>query len=390
MYVKLFVLFLIYVSIGGSNTQNVTSDPDPILSIIKRDGYPAESYEVTTKDGYIISLHRIPPKMQTSKVVFLMHGMYVSAVDFLILGPYQNKALAYTLADAGYDVWLGNTRGNKFSKKHSTITPNDDEYWEFSWNEIGTFDLPAYIDHILVKTGQKSLHYVGHSQGTTVFFVMLSVFPEYNEKIRTFHGIGPVLKIKHPSPLAQFLANNADEIEEALTMFNIVEMPIGMSEAENGATMFCKDGTPFASLCGNLLFALVGKNRPQFNGTLLGPILKHTPAGMSYRQLNHYLQLINSKKFQFYDYKSEDNLMKYKSATPPEYETSNIKVKMQILYGTHDLLSTPQDVEDLIEYFGQHVIDVVKLNDWNHVDFVYGKEANKMVYQKIIEVMGKY
>lgn len=49
-------------------------------------------------------------------------------------------------------------------------------------------------------------------------------------------------------------------------MFNIVEMPTGMSEAANGATMFCKDETPFAPLCGNLVFALVGKNRPQFNG----------------------------------------------------------------------------------------------------------------------------
>lgn len=35
-------------------------------------------------------------------------------------------------------------------------------------------------------------------------------------------------------------------------------------------------------------------------------------------------------------------MAKYKFATPPEYKTSNINVKMQILYGTHDLLSTPQ------------------------------------------------
>lgn len=76
--------------------------------------------------------------------------------------------------------------------------------------------------------------------------------------------------------------------------------------------------------------------------TLLGPILKNTPAGMSLRQFFHYLQLVNAKKFQFYDYKSEENLERYKSETPPEYRTSNINVKMQILYGTHDLLSTPE------------------------------------------------
>lgn len=52
-------------------------------------------------------------------------------------------------------------------------------------------------------------------------------------------------------------------------MFNIVEFPTGMGEAENAASMFCKDETPFAPLCGNLVFALVGKNAKQFNGVCI-------------------------------------------------------------------------------------------------------------------------
>lgn len=104
---------------------------------------------------------------------------------------------------------MGNARGTKFSRKHLTITANDDEFWEFSWNEIGCYDLPAFIDFILAKTGQKSLHYVGHSQGTTSFFVMLSMLPGYSDKIRTFHGLTPVMHIRNPSPLAQFLGNTA-------------------------------------------------------------------------------------------------------------------------------------------------------------------------------------
>lgn len=120
---------------------------------------------------------------------------------------------AYALSDAGYDVWLGNARGTKFSKKHISMNSNDDEFWEFSWNEIGMYDLPAFIDTILSNTKQKSLHYLGHSQGTTTFFVMLSNFPEYNEKIRSFHGMGPVMHIKYPSPLCQLLAANVEEIQ---------------------------------------------------------------------------------------------------------------------------------------------------------------------------------
>ncbi|KAJ6647530.1 Lipase 3, partial [Pseudolycoriella hygida] len=388
MYVKALAFFVcLYINY---TLQNITGDPDPITTIIQNDGYPAEFYEVTSIDDYIISLHRIPPKALTSKVVFLMHGMLVSAADFLVLGSGQNKALAYALSEAGYDVWLGNARGTKFSRKHASITANDDEYWEFSWHEIGIYDLPAFIDAVLAKTGQKSLHLIAHSQGTTSFFVMLSVRPEYNEKIRMFHGMSPAMRISHPSHVLQFFAANADEIEMALSMFNIVEFPSSISEGENVATMFCKEDSPFAPLCGNLIFAFVGKNAKQFNGTLVGSVLKNTPAGMSMKQLYHYLQLINSKKFQFYDFKKEGNLAKYKSLTAPEYQTSNIKVKMQILYGTHDLVTTPEDVEQIIQYFGDQVVDIVKIEDWNHIDFVYGKDANKMVYQKIIELMRKH
>lgn len=33
---------------------------------------------------------------------------------------------------------------------------------------MAKYDLPATIDFILKKTGQDKLHYVGHSQGTTI------------------------------------------------------------------------------------------------------------------------------------------------------------------------------------------------------------------------------
>lgn len=72
----------------------------------------------------------------------------------------------YILADAGYDVWLGNNRGNKYSRKHKILDPNKnaEKFWDFSWNEMGKYDLPAEIDYVLSNTGQDSLFYAGHSQ----------------------------------------------------------------------------------------------------------------------------------------------------------------------------------------------------------------------------------
>lgn len=64
------------------------------------------------------------------------------------------------------------------------------------------------IDYILIKTGQKKLYYVGHSQGTTVFYVMASVRPEYNDKIEAMVSLAPISHSGNMySPVLRFLTN---------------------------------------------------------------------------------------------------------------------------------------------------------------------------------------
>jgi len=65
--------------------------------MVIRNGYPVETHNVTTEDGYILSIHHIPysPKHNNSQkhrpVAFLQHGILCSSIDWIILGP--GKAL---------------------------------------------------------------------------------------------------------------------------------------------------------------------------------------------------------------------------------------------------------------------------------------------------------
>ena len=59
--------------------------------IILHRGYPVEIHEITTADGYILQVHRIPygrtsfsRQSQAKRAVFLQHGLLNSDADWLI------------------------------------------------------------------------------------------------------------------------------------------------------------------------------------------------------------------------------------------------------------------------------------------------------------------
>jgi pimeloyl-ACP methyl ester carboxylesterase len=92
-----------------------------------------------------------------------MHGLLDSSDTFII--NEETSALAFVLANRGYDVWLGNNRGNKHSKKHVSLDSKDDQFWDYTFEEMAIFDLPAGFKYIYEQTNQKII-YIGHSEGT--------------------------------------------------------------------------------------------------------------------------------------------------------------------------------------------------------------------------------
>ena len=83
----------------------------------------------------------------------MWHGLFQDAGAFVFNLNEGVKAPAFEVAEAGFDVWLGNSRGNMYSHGHQHYNDRDDEdhqraFWDFSWAEIGRHDIPAVIEYV--------------------------------------------------------------------------------------------------------------------------------------------------------------------------------------------------------------------------------------------------
>lgn len=93
----------------------------------------------------------------------------------------------------------------------------------FRWHEIGYNDVPAMIDYVLNETNQTEVTYVGHSQGTTSFFVMASERPEYNKKIKLMVAFAPVVYLSNmKQPVLKQLATNYNDVKVNFNLFYLI------------------------------------------------------------------------------------------------------------------------------------------------------------------------
>lgn len=183
------------------------------MDLIKEQGYPVENYTIETEDGYLLALYRIPHGINSSepntRVVLMNHGLSASSSDYLTMG--SERGIPYLLAEDGYDVWLMNSRGNTYSNRHISIDESDKgAFYNFSWHQIGYYDIPANIDFILKTTSKAKLQYIGHSQGGTSFLVMASTRKPYNDKIDLATLMGPAAIMHNVNPSLQLVVEYYD------------------------------------------------------------------------------------------------------------------------------------------------------------------------------------
>ena len=359
--------------------------------LIKHWGYPVETHEAITKDGYILTLHRIPygkgktaPASNNRPVFYLQHPMFGSSSDWVINLP--NQSLGFMLADRGYDVWLGNVRGNTYSQKHVTMSNMTKEFWDFSFDEHALFDFPAIINYVLKHTKQRQLYYVGHSQGTMMSFAGLSNNKALQSKIKINFALGPIARINsitldHKVRSVAILINY---IKRSFDLLNVFVIGSPLVEAREAMDKLCNSLPSVCAYLSAIKNDQIAGSSPFLNVTRLPVYFTHAPSGTSTKNFLHRLQLVNSGRFCMYDYGKKGNLMKYKKLTPPEYDLKAVAVPTVIFSGTADTLSTPKDVLRTVRSL-PNVLHHYNVTGYNHGDFLLAMNAGTAVNKKIIE-----
>jgi pimeloyl-ACP methyl ester carboxylesterase len=184
-------------------------------------GLLATTKEVVTEDGYVLNLQRLevartsksadsqPSSSKTSvrPPVLLVHGLMQDCESFLCCG--RHNSLASVLAHDGYDVWLGNNRGSRYSMSHNQLSSNSSQYWNFAIDHLANYDLPAMVkgivDTVNRERGSSSddqgkprdrVIVIGFSQGAAQTILGISTSSYLQQHVDLFVALAPPIKLK--------------------------------------------------------------------------------------------------------------------------------------------------------------------------------------------------
>lgn len=344
-------------------------------------GFQSEQHTVTTADGYILTMFRIPGLINetpgTPKQPLLMHHGLLDCSDTWVVND-PDLAPAFIMAKAGYDVWLGNSRGNKYGLQHTTLTTKDKAFWQFSWMQFSEYDIPADIDYILDVTGFPKLTYMGHSQGTLIMFALLSEQPEWADKLTTFVAVGPVGTVRNLT--AEIIVDVAKtpllETLNDVGVYDFLPNP-------DTPSLFYDFCYLMSWVCEGVTGWLADMEVMKVDNTARFPvILAHEPGGTSVMNMMHWQQMVQYPAYymQKFDYGTAENLQVYGQATPPHYDLSQIRAPIAAYFGSYDKLADPIDGAWLISQLransqipGLHIIDNLP---FGHLTFMWGLNAD--------------
>ncbi|KAF8323802.1 triacylglycerol lipase [Clavulina sp. PMI_390] len=353
-------------------------------------GYTPEEHVVRTSDGYLLGIHRLPSKKGEGRarpgrrsnkpVVYLHHGLLMNSEIWVCLTDEQ-RCLPFVLVEKGFDVWLGNNRGNKYSKKSMTLSPDSNKFWDFSIDNLCMSDIPETLQYILDVTQPPSgkLSYIGFSQGSAQAFAALSVHPQLNDKLSVFIAIAPAFSPK----------GLATEIVDAFmkTSPNMLFLFFGRKAILPSTIMWQSILYPpiFVKIIDAALIFLFRWYSRKISPNQKLAAYAHLYSFASVKSVVHWFQIMRTGVFQMYD---DDALSWYGGNFyhPAKFPTFNIATPIVLLYGDSDSLV---DIEKMRTQLPADTVSVA-LEGYEHIDCLWGENVHIDVIPKVVEALKEF
>jgi len=351
-------------------------------------GYQSESHVVQTKDGYLLGLHRLPnargestahPGTRTRKpVVYLHHGLLMNSEVWVCLTDAE-RCLPFILVDAGYDVWFGNNRGNKYSKKSIYSTPNQTKFWNYSIDDFCLYDIPDSIEYILSLTKNKSLSYVGFSQGTAQAFAALSIHPALNDKVDIFIALAPAMA---PAGLQQPIVDALMKASPTLMYLFFGRKSILPSTVFWQSILYPPIFVKVIDTALTLLFNWRGGN---ISLSQKIAAYAHLYSYTSTKSVVHWFQIMRNAGFQMYDdeVQAPVSFLGKKFYHPAKFPTRNIVTPIFLLYGEIDSLV---DIDVMLAELPKHTT-YQGVPNHEHLDMLWGHDVHEVVIPHVLRAL---
>jgi lysosomal acid lipase/cholesteryl ester hydrolase len=272
------------------------------------------------------------------------------------------------------------------------LDTNTPEYWDFSFDEMTKYDLPAVIRHVKKRTGSTEVSYVGHSLGTLIMLGLLATQPRYSESVKPIIFLSPTAFISHQMAIWNPLAR-IPGLRQFLAYLPI-SFPGTFATPRTLVRTFCSLNWVTQELCTQFLFSVInGFDSPELNRTRIGIYIGGFINGLSTKFAAHWLRNIATDRFQMYDYGTSGNIQKYGQPTPPDYPLEKVDPRhVAFLSSVGDALAAPQDVNKLRSHLRGRLLEdyIVPDERWSHGDFLWALDVGRYVNSKILDILKRY